>query len=263
MKEITDLNECKDMAKLFLHLEFQTVELGDMFVMHPFTMNPVYSDNRYNIVDMRNNKEAYNNFIQDCNQRIESVTKFKDFLCIIQKPYHFEFLKHTKNFISRADLGSYLKQAWVTNEYPNKEGGSFTKKQLLNLYTLCHKKDLMNSHELHTFDELPSSIKIYRGVTSYNETDIKKLSWTLSEDVAEWFAKRFHQKGKIYSTMINKKDVLAYFGDRSEQEVIVDFTKLKDLKLCKDFAENSLIASQNKSYIQTKKNIKRKDYRER
>ena len=43
------------------------------------------------------------------------------------------------------------------------------------------------------------------------------------------------QKGKVYSAMIRKEDVLAMFTSRGEAEVVVDFTKLKDINLEREY----------------------------
>ncbi|MBR3791739.1 MAG: hypothetical protein IKK18_03470, partial [Clostridia bacterium] len=85
----------------------------------------------------------------------------------------------------------------------------------------------------------PDVITVYRGVTSYNNKKIKVLSWTIDPEVAKWFANRYQQQGQVYTATISKKHILAYFGGRNEAEVIVDPSKLNDIKLLLDLSEEN------------------------
>lgn len=89
----------------------------------------------------------------------------------------------------------------------------------------------MDEEDRADFEELPDRVKIYRGVTEYNQNMVKGLSWTLDRKVAEWFAHRFMSKGHVYAATILKKDILAYYDGRNEQEVVVDFRQLEDIEL--------------------------------
>lgn len=73
-----------------------------------------------------------------------------------------------------------------------------------------------------------SIIKIYRGCEK--KEALKGLSWTISKDTAIFFAERIGNKGQVYSAEINKENVLAYFNSRGEQEVVVDYKFLKNIK---------------------------------
>ena len=74
---------------------------------------------------------------------------------------------------------------------------------------------------------------------SYNNKKLKVLSWTTDPEVAKWFANRYQQHGQVYTATISKKHILAYFGGRNEAEVIVDPSKLKEIKLFLDFSEEN------------------------
>lgn len=54
------------------------------------------------------------------------------------------------------------------------------------------------------------------------------MSWTLSFERAKWFAERFGSNTQIvYKAFVQKQDILAYFADRGEDEVVVDPDALK------------------------------------
>ena len=79
-------------------------------------------------------------------------------------------------------------------------------------------------------EEMPSSVRnldmftVYRG----GSEDIKKaagsMSWTLSQETAEWFMKRheFTHPGQqhLYKGTIAADKVIAYMGDRKEYEIV-------------------------------------------
>jgi hypothetical protein len=75
---------------------------------------------------------------------------------------------------------------------------------------------IMDSEDMRVFQTLPNMVKIYRG-SLYD----KGFSWTLSKERAEWFRDRFDEKdSKVFEKTIQKKDIIAYFNGREEQEII-------------------------------------------
>lgn len=79
----------------------------------------------------------------------------------------------------------------------------------------------MSSEDLHIFNSLPKQLEVWRGA-SY-KSGITGLSWTLNENKAVWYATRFHSKPHVplvAKGFVLKRDVLAYFGQRHESEII-------------------------------------------
>jgi hypothetical protein len=79
----------------------------------------------------------------------------------------------------------------------------------------------MSEEDKRFFDSLPERIEVWRG-TSYRRS-IGGLSWTLDHEKAAWFARRFCAGSRvplIAKGTVPKGDVLAYFGERSEQEIV-------------------------------------------
>ena len=95
---------------------------------------------------------------------------------------------------------------------------------------------MMSNDELKVFNDLPNKFKVYRGITESDEDFVydEGLSWTLSEEKADWFAKRFKQNGKPrvlelevykdvpYPTKVgDKPKAVTYLNGREDQEIIV------------------------------------------
>jgi len=98
----------------------------------------------------------------------------------------------------------------------------------------CFLKDepqrecLMQSNEMEYLKNLPEQITIYRGMTE-NELKQKSFgcSWTLEKDIAEFFANTYqrnfatkHLKKIVHEMNINKSEVIAFFNNRNEFEII-------------------------------------------
>jgi hypothetical protein len=70
-------------------------------------------------------------------------------------------------------------------------------------------------------------ITIYRGMTEKSTSINIANSWTMSLDVAKFFAKRFNSESPhIYKAKINYKDVFAYINSKNEEEILIFPEKL-------------------------------------
>ena len=87
-------------------------------------------------------------------------------------------------------------------------------------------------------DELPEAVReneiftVYRAGCEPIEKAQYRMSWTLSRDVAEWFANRHEylkqSEQHIYRASITAANVIAYIGGRSEFE-IVQYRRVKNI----------------------------------
>jgi hypothetical protein len=92
-------------------------------------------------------------------------------------------------------------------------------------------------HHLMTFEEqdflskLDEKVVVYRGCCPKNR---RGLSWTLDQQKAEWFAKRFNTKNPtLLIGECKKNDIIAYFEGRNESEIIIypEKVKVKETRL--------------------------------
>jgi hypothetical protein len=87
------------------------------------------------------------------------------------------------------------------------------------------KEKLMSEEERQFLAQLPEKITIYRG-GSVSEQKSKKygISWTLKKEIAENFANvkklRDGKEMLVFEKEIAKSEVIAYFKNRQEEEII-------------------------------------------
>ena len=83
------------------------------------------------------------------------------------------------------------------------------------------RRACMSAEDLCIFDSLPEQFEVWRGTDDKRGVD--GLSWTLDQEKAVWFAQRFDFKScvrLIANGVAKKGDVLAYFGERNEREIV-------------------------------------------
>ena len=76
----------------------------------------------------------------------------------------------------------------------------------------------MSKKERETFAKLPERVAIYRG---HNGKNPDGISWTLSQEKAKWFSKRYTGIHRVSSREVAKEEIVFYSNDRSEDECVV------------------------------------------
>jgi hypothetical protein len=98
---------------------------------------------------------------------------------------------------------------------------NLTKWKLLWGTEIEGRRACMSDTDIRIFDSLPEQIEVWRGTS--HKRGVDGLSWTLNEERAVWFAQRFCSNSRVplvAKGIVKKGDVLAYFGDRKEREII-------------------------------------------
>lgn len=127
--------------------------------------------------------------------------------------------KQVQNYLNEKDFAILLKDCWISEEFPCRNP-DLSMEEIADLFAKANKSYFMNDRDRKYFNNLPDNVTIYRG--TYKRESMKKLSWTLDFETAEWFANRFETGEPIvFKTTIPKNQILAYINDRNEQEVIV------------------------------------------
>jgi len=112
------------------------------------------------------------------------------------------------------------------------QGESFYNEELIRFIT-NEEKDLsmrylmMSKDDRKGFKKLPNTLTVYRGQGI--DADGLGWSWTLSRDMAVYFANRFPE-GEVMQGECKKSDVIAYFTGRNEDEIVVPREKVLHVK---------------------------------
>jgi hypothetical protein len=80
---------------------------------------------------------------------------------------------------------------------------------------------MMDEAERAALAALPDPLRVFRGFSLDDHE--RGFSWTISRELAEWFAQRFALLGgeaRVASGLIAKAKVIAYLSSRNEDEVL-------------------------------------------
>lgn len=155
-----------------------------------------------------------------------------DLSLMIPRHQMMYFFKQAIPYLSIEDRGEYLHNCWTMmdgtsfNRY-------FSRTKLVQIFREAGPENVMGKDDLDFYKRLPTKMEIYRGLNKNNLYSLKGLSWTLDPKTAKWFTGRPRKGGKVFRATIQKKFVLAYYNNRDEQEVVVDFRRLQDIELVK------------------------------
>jgi len=224
MREQTNLNGVKAVAKSLLMLDVHLTDYSPVIVQHPFTSSGMVAtptENGLALLDITEGDENLNAWRSLMAKQIDQAKNAYHIYVMLNKPYALAFLSLSEQHLSQKDFSEILADAWIRSENPNMDK-NFAKNNLVAMFKKADKTILMDGEEKEQFDSFDDRVTIYRGVTSYNAKNIKALSWTTDYQTAEWFAHRFGEEGTVYEAQISKEHILAFFNGRNESEVIVD-----------------------------------------
>ncbi|WP_297293905.1 hypothetical protein [uncultured Oscillibacter sp.] len=228
----TNIEQVKSVAKTFLYLDIQTTEYYPLIISHPFFdtgITCIKGETGLQMVNIAENDEDLSLARKMQEQMIDTVETVVSLSMHITKPYKLIFLKYIKQYLSAEDIGTYLALNWSLIE--NISGDkNITKSQMVSMFRAADKDTLLSDIERQALDGISDCIEIYRGIKRGKHHEILGMSWTTNIEVARKFANRFNKGGTVYKGKIDKKDILAYFDNRSESEVVVDYRGLYEIK---------------------------------
>lgn len=94
------------------------------------------------------------------------------------------------------------------------------------------RKFAMSTYERKYLARQPEQLIVYRGVE--DKAFVEGFSWTLDRGRAEWFARRWGTgTGQCYvaAGQVGRGDIIAYFKDRKEREIVVFPENVKNVEL--------------------------------
>ena len=200
MREKTDLEKVKSIARMLLLTPVHKTQYSPVVVQHPFTSSGIATakkDGVLQIIDITESEENLERWQEWMKEWIKNAKSAYEIYMMTNKPYGLTYLKYAEPYLSKEDFSNILGDAWVRSENPNGDA-NVSKKELLLMFKQADKKALMTEEDYKRWESLDDTLTVYRGVTSHNAKNIKALSWTLDEKTAEWFAHRFDENGTVY-----------------------------------------------------------------
>ena len=224
MKKEIDLTAIKNILKNFLHMPVEETEYSPIVVQHPiFESGISYVNNR--MTDIMT-PEGFAAIAKRVEEDIDKIDDALGCVNILRQSYYLTFLKFAKESLSLTDFSMLLGKFWTEEENPN---GDVNVPVSLSArwFKSADKQALMYDDEYKTYKDLPETFTVYRGVTPGRNPD--GMSWTRDLSKADWFSRRFGD-GYVLEGIANKKDVLAFFSRRGEEEVVIEAKKVKNKK---------------------------------
>ena len=154
MVKETNFEAVRETVLSFLYLDIEKTELSPILVDHPiFESGVMYNGDQYlNLLDDGDLDEVRKLY----SQKIASVSRLEDFLCIMRKAYYLTFLKYTKSALSKTDFSRLLSTAWTTEEMPN-DDVNVSVAQATRWSQDADKQALMNLEEYQKYLKLPDA----------------------------------------------------------------------------------------------------------
>lgn len=220
----TNIEKLKEILYLFLMMDVEETEFSPLVVLHPIFESGVACNGEGNMVNILE-AEGLEEIRNQTKKRIDKCKSASQCMLIMRKSYYLTFLKFTKEYMSSEDFSKLLRDAWIASEAPNQDV-NVSQKTVLRWFKEATKELLMRNEDFSVYSKLPEQLTIYRGIGSKSRKN--GISWTLDKDKAIWFAKRFSSNGYVLQGIAEKKDVLAFFNDRNEKEIIISPQKIKE-----------------------------------
>jgi hypothetical protein len=191
---------------------------GNVVMLPPKQMIEITKDNYHEVVDKLADIQ-----IGFADSRPDPLISL--FAMAISPPYYIEFLNFIKDDITNKEISELMSWIWTHTEFPN----TYDSRRLIRLFNRVIKEDMMTTEEIEKYRSLPDEVEVYRGLQS-EKAKVKALSWTLSEEKARWFESRWKKHAGVYKAKISKHHIFAYFSGRSEEEIVLDPRKLKEVQ---------------------------------
>lgn len=206
------LKEMYQSAELHPDLqEYYIVQNGIPMIKHPLVFSIFHTDIQNYIINQQYEwkKKSLKEAVKNKN--------WSSYLFLHERPYRFDaFISISDKLEQQPKLyWELLGDIWVDSEniWQNKSRWKF----LMETGPKKNREYFMSEEDREIFKNLPETLTVYRGYVR-NKSG---FSYTLDEDKAKWFAKRFGKNGKVVKRIVNKDEIFAYKNDRNEQEVII------------------------------------------
>ncbi len=199
--------------------------LDGLIISHPYSntgFTGIKENGQYKLLDIAHNKNDENLFCKHIFQLIDTASDVWKIYMLINKPYLLLWFKLINEHLDEKDFAKLFAEIWVRSENPNCDV-NVSLEECIEYFKKANKKYLMDKNEYKIFVELPETIHVYRGVSKNRNP--KGLSYTIDKEKAIWFQNRFadeEDEGFLIEKDVSKENILAFFANRGEMEIVVD-----------------------------------------
>lgn len=197
--------------------------LSPIRVSHPFIEEGVsFNLKTGEVINLIEDEKALKKEKELRLKRMKNMSPMQIAFCV-SKPYRMLYLSLAFPYLTKKERSEIMHEVWISVENIN-NNVNVSQMETLKMLRNCNKKYLMGQENYKAYENLPDTFVVYRGLQENAQED--GLSWALSKDVAEWFASRFENDGEIIEKIVHKTEVIAYFNDRDEKEIVLDIKKV-------------------------------------
>ncbi len=172
-------------------------------------------------------------WVQDAYNRIAAedalqAERWDQYFLLVNRPYRMDALLAILDLLDDAEYWRLLRRVWDDAEH------LFIWRRVIPALLESDRSSrelLMNEQERAYLATLPEIVTVYRG---YNRGHRSGWSWTLSEERAGWFARRFWFLDKtdprVAVGTAARGDIIAYFAERQESEIVVNPSRVRGVR---------------------------------
>lgn len=129
MREETNLNGVKSIAKQLVMVRLHLTEFSPVVVQHPFTSSGMVatpSDEGIRLMNITESDAVFSRWQDFMKAQIDHAKSAYQIYMMTNKPYALTFLKMAAHFLSQKDFSEILSDAWMRSENPNLDPNSWT-----------------------------------------------------------------------------------------------------------------------------------------
>ena len=227
----TQWKEIREVLHTFLNLDIQVNEKFAFIVHHPFFDSPAVFLPDGKLLDITASEDNLEKAREVLRAEIDNTHSLGKMVCLLNKPYLMTVFSYIEPYLNLHDFSILLGEIWTRMEFPS-ACPDVNISTLIRYFQQADMEVLMGEEEYKIYQSLPEVLTVYRGVGDSlkgKSGNPKGLSYTLSYDMAEWFANRFGS-GYVVKLEIPKSKVLAFFGG-TEEEIVVNTRGLSPIRM--------------------------------
>jgi hypothetical protein len=166
---------------------------------------------------------------RDEYENLCSKSEFEAALYCVHKAYRAEYLLALIEANGVEALYPAIGSVWISVENIDRDYDLWQDIWSAVVGETGNNLAIMDDEDQAEYAALADTITIYRGFRSKGGE--YGWSWTLDRKIAEWFAYRFTGVPMIATATIPKVAALAYFGGRSESEIVVQPDQFSEITI--------------------------------